>query len=389
MNELPRSNSVMWRWRWRGVSSCFLACAFASALGGCSGRPARPSPSAAGQPRPSGVFEEFGVLPSGAVVDEAVSGDGRMLITANRDAANPKTYLARVWDLATLKLVAGPLPCARLLFGLSFDGGRALTTSRNEVQVWDVATSELVWAMRVSDSEIRNARIDRGGTHVLTTAKGDKALQVWCVGKAVPCLSIENRDEPLYADFDPTGTRIVSCGLNLHIFSAESGQELVPEFKTGSARADIDHLGDNFDPAGRRFLVLTTWGARIIDAASGKTMLDISSKTVADRARWSADADSIVVIGTDGRAVVYDAGTGGLRQTLAADGIDDCHILPGGRWALVGREGKPLEVWGLADGRRVQTLSDYFILLRPVSLNVVTANAESKIAVWQLRTGLR
>jgi len=385
--------------RWRPVKSRLVLRLGMACVAGCSiwiiaSLTTYAAPPAASRPQTQADHENGPVVMVGVPFDIisshtfGLSGDGRMMIVPERHPANKKKEMARVWDIATLKPVTEMLRLGWLNYGLSFDGKVAFTTDPEHIWVWDVPTSKLLWTKELHQTQSDGVAISPDGTEIVAISEADKSIKVWRVGSDDPRLSIKQTAAAFSVDFDPTGKRIATiCDNLLHIYDVETGHELFPGFDPYGIPEDLRH---HFDSTGRRFLDLQDWGARVIDTATGKTLLRIESKHNIELARWSADSDKVVLVANSDAAQIYDAATGRLERTIVGDHMFNAWVLPGGRWAICQRYKKPLEVWDLTTGQNIQTLdvSEYATLYLAGS-KLVTKDVYGVMKFWQLRADFR
>jgi WD40 repeat protein len=286
---------------------------------------------------------------------------------------------ARIWDVNTFRPVSTSLPLQGLNYGLSFDGKTAYTTDPKHVFVWDVKGSKLIWTRDLGQADCDTVTISPTGKEIAAVSKADGLVEVWEIGNDNPRLVI--KQDAISADFDPTGTRIVTCDGNLHFYDVKSGRELFPAFYD-----NFMNVRRHFDSTGGRFLILEeNNGARVIDTSTGTNLLRIKSKYNVRGAHWSVDSTKIILTTAFGPAQVFDALTGKLEQTISGDDILDLWVLNGDRWALCSRFKKPLEVWDLTTGLKVQTLDDSDSCEDPVKSTLVTEGKDGLLKLWRER----
>jgi len=381
--------------------------AAALALLGClaTGRMTAPScPSTAPQRPPAsqiGPFKNTGdPVEAEHYAYPVYSGDSRAFI-ARKYSEMRGWDTVRVWDIRTLKPSSQPLPQSGPDYGLTFDAKVAFTTDQKDIRFWDVATSKLRWAAKVTEGELEHAAISADGAQFLTIAEGEHAAEVWRTGETRPRLELMHERLPIFAQFDPTGRFIATDdGWTFHLFSVETGREICPPIHYSSAV--YNDLTRSFDLAGDRILIEQQRGFTVVATATGKTLLDVTlgdpaSGIVTHNARWSADSKMIVVTAENDEfgpphepARIYDAATGKLERTIGVgSNILECWVTPGARWALCLPEQppvlQPLEVWDLQSGQRVQTLDSNDVYVSPDASVVLTLGPRGLATVWRLR----
>src|SRR5579884_1492257 len=186
---------------------CMVAGPATAETGPASG-PAQPAASS------DGPLQRIGVPAAGkGYGDVAFSGDSRRFIALDYRAEN---HNVRVWDASTLKPLCDPLPATGPDWGLTYDGKIAFTTDRQSIRFWNVDTSKLIRATKITDGELKDVAISRDGTRFLAIVKDEQAVEVWRSGDARPRLVI--KQDPVNAAFDPTGKRIAILDAFYHIF---------------------------------------------------------------------------------------------------------------------------------------------------------------------------
>jgi len=376
------------RWPTR-LNAGFIACCVVLVAGSLTAHSASFLANGAGpQVDPlDGPFVMVGVPFAIGSNDIALSDDGHTMIAVESRPVPWKMRRARVWDLALGKATTGPLSPASYFYGLSFDGRIAYTTDRDHICVWDVATSRLLWTKQFHLTGYGGIAMSRDGKQIAAASEADNSVKVWQVGSDQPRLSIKQSDTATSVDFDRTGKRIatISDGA-LQIYDAQTGEQAFPQFLPQS---DWD-LKHHFDLTGKRFLKLRDYGATVLDTTTGKTLLTIESKHNVGMVRWSVDSDKIVLVAMGEAAQIYDASTGKLDRTIASSDIRNLWIMPGSRWAVCQRDREPLEVWDLATGNKVQTLTGSLHCdPDPVSSTLVTTNGEKLVKIWRLRSSFK
>jgi WD40 repeat protein len=372
--------------RLSGLVKAFFACG-AIAFGGCITPPSQTTAVPQTQAdRTAGPFEMVGA-PFAA--DELKSSDdGRALIATEPQTERWEMKRVRVWDLYTARPLSGPLPF-NWDYGLSADGKIAFTTDTEHIRVWDVATSRQLWTIELHHGQLDSVAISPDGTEIAAISEVDKSVKIWRIGSDKPRLSIKQTEASISVDFDPTGKRIATISGRVQIYDAQTGNQLVPELYAATDW-DIRHL---FDSTGRRFLELLDGVTRVIDTATGQALLRIESKEIVDEAGWSADSDKILVRESHHMVYhIYDAANGTLERTIGGDvnDVTRAWILHGGRWAIVERFRKPLEVVDLTTGQKVQTLGDsQYCACGPFGSTLVTEDSNRLKRIWKLRADFK
>ena len=271
------------------------------------------------------------------------------------------------------------------------DGGRFVTVSRNEAQIWDVETGEKVGEPLMHRNAIYLVRYNRAGNRIVTAS--DPEAQVWdaATGKAVgPALKHEGRIESV--EFNRDGSRVATCSSDrtAKVWETETGKEIASVSVNGRpAGADIS-------PDGRYIVVAFDTTAQMYDASSG--------------APWGAPATGHeggifgIDFGPNGKyfatasgdktARVWNAETGApATEPLAHEGrVVHVTFNPSGLQVVTSCEDSAARIWSVATGELVgQPLKhDLEVNMTDVSPNgrwVVTASADRTARVWSTATG--
>lgn len=336
-----------------------------------------------------GLFERIG-SPVGrsGYGDPIFSGNSRRVIALNEQPAHSTV---RVWDVSTLKPICDPLPDPGMIYGLAFDGKVAFTTDDHSVRFWDVDSSKLICATKVTDRELDDVAISPDGSRFLTMTKGEPAVQIWRIGEDRPRFVI--KEDAVYAAFDRSSTRIVThAGWETHIFSAETGKEVCPRIL--SDKLTLPDLTALFDSTGRWLLVEDEAAFRVVDTTTAKTRFYVAidefwgGSNDDEFVRWSADTSKIVAtsVARPQPARIYDGATGKLERTLGTN-VTDCRIGSGARWAVgfVGPSDQCFHVWDLKSGAEVQKLNLPIGCISPDCSTIVTMRGGEVDAIWRLQ----
>ena len=228
-----------------------------------------------------------------AILDIAFSADGKRVVTASAD------HTARVWDVATGKLVAtstchqGPVTSARF----SWNGTLIATASEDDIAcVWSVDDNEFVSFLRGHTAPVRSVRWSRDDRYVVT-ASDDGIAYVFDASLGKQVAQARGHAKALVAaELSPDGTRLLTASTDHTAMLWE-----LPE------------LGDSSLVSAR---------------AVGAPLVGHTDAIVA--ATFDADGKQVATAGLDGVAKVWDAATG---QEIASFE----HTGPVGMVAFAGR----------------------------------------------------
>lgn len=314
--------------------------------------------------------------------DPIFSGNSRRFIALNQPAGN-----VRVWDVATLQPLCKPLPETGPAYGLTFDDKIAFTTDEHSVRFWNVETSKLICATKVTEGKLNEVAISFDGTQFLTIAQGEQAVEVWRTGEMHPRLI--KKQDAVSAVFDPSGRRIaIHVAWDTHIFSSETGKEICPVISSRSVTPT--DLTESFDATGRWFLMVALDEWRVVDTTTGKDRFHLnrpepgSANDYPQIVRWSSDNSRIVAAAASHAARIYNAATGKLEWSVGTN-VTDCWVGPDAHWAM-GFRGplqKYFDVWDVKTGRLVQSLKFDNGVVSPDCSAILTAREDGLDAVWR------
>jgi WD40 repeat protein len=318
------------------------------------------------------------------VTSAEYSPDGRRVLTACADG------FARVWDLATGRVVTLPLRHSSEVLQATFspDGHRILTAGADDTaRVWDAATGQALTPPLRHRSRVTCVAFSPDGRRVLT-ASADGTARVWdaATGKGVTP-PLPHSCQVLHAAFSPDGRRVVTaCGkgfdgirhlegwgtntlpelANLglseerrfghaRVWDAETGKPLTPFLKDLWDSTD-QVLYACFSPDSR--LVLTVHAhdfAQIWDAATGKRVgPTFRHPGVVIYGRFSPDGRRVVTACRNA-VRLWDAGTGQLLTPPLRHAGEVYHasFSPDGRRILSASDDMTVRLWDAGSGEPV------------------------------------
>ena len=253
--------------------------------------------------------------------------DGTRLATPGPD------NMAIIWDAATgaeLVTLAGHTDT---LWGLAFspDGSRLATSSRDlTAEVWDATSGEELLTLSQAghgDGEfgagfrgIMAVAFSPDGKR-LATAGADGTAIMWDAATGQALLTFSNQGIAITnVALSPDGTRLVTASDS----DAESLQAISKmwDISTGKELFTVTlewrAWGAAFSPDGRRLVIGGHYGvAKVLDAATGKELLNLSGHTDTVLAvAFSPDGSAVATASSDGTAKLWDVTTGRELLTL-------------------------------------------------------------------------
>jgi WD40 repeat protein len=345
--------------------------------------------------RSEAPFTQVGQV-AGGVLRESTPFDagGNVFFTLVREGA-------RVWDTATLKPIAGPLPHDHIWYARLVAGGKTLlTVGPKDVKVWDVATSKLLSATQVAHETTQSFDASPNGSQFTTIDRADeRTAAVWRTGQREPALRLRHSQTVWTAEFDPSGKRIVTHESGaFHVWSAQTGRELYPPIRSNDT--GITPGRARFSPQGDRLLVAQEQGFTVVNAATGEKQVEVRFDDLffTGRLRFSCDGKRVAVAMLDWHSSdtirLFDPATGTLVREFGKD-MCDCQIELEGRWAwcriAVRNQTNVQEVWDLTTGTKVQTIDmlGEAPAMSPDGSTVLIGDRQftNRTVVWRLRPG--
>ena len=180
------------------------------------------------------------------VADAAYSPDGQRIVIAS--ASDSSDQVARIWDAATVKQIAGLSGHDDVVRSVAFspDARRIVTASNDRTaRIWDAASGVQLAVLSghgeglPADDEggnVRSAAFSPDGRRIVT-ASNDKTARIWDAATARQLAVLSGHDHPVRtAAFSPDGRRIVTASADqtARIWDAATAKPL--EVLSGHAR---------------------------------------------------------------------------------------------------------------------------------------------------------
>lgn len=302
--------------------------------------------------QPTGAFTEH----QDSVLYISFSPDGSKIITASKD----KT--ARVWEVGSWKQVmvivghALAVTCAEF----SADGKLILTASMDgTARVWDARTGREILDLLGHGSAVNTAIFSPDGKYVFT-ASGDHTARKWEVESAPVARTLHGHTGAVSsASFSGDGTRIVTAS------------------------------GDKT--------------ARVWDVRSGQQLGAYPHPDTIERAAISADGALVATAGGDGVGRLWDVSSGEVKRELRGHNgrLHSIALSRDGTLAATGGSDGTARIWDVATGAagrgipvykdkaayKENTYNVYDVAFSPDSRFVATASKNSRVTVWDVKTG--
>lgn len=278
------------------------------------------------------------------------------------------------------------------------DGHLAATSAEGRIQIWEVATGNLLRSIDSRQHGVSNLRFSPDGTH-LTSAGWSDTVTVWSV-ETGRCVNVVGLSESNQKALSGDGRLVlVAHGVegSIRLWDAFSGKCL--RRLPGLHR--IDELW--VDEEGRRALSVG-WGVdtdsssdetrliRLWDLANGRCLLTLHPQS--DKVYslcLSADGSYIFAAGSTHRIRMWDVMTG--RCVRAFDplgyGAFSLKVSTDGRFVVSGGVEPEVHVWDVATGRSLRVLEGHTtgvgaITISPDGTSVLTTDKEGVLRAWEL-----
>jgi len=316
------------------------------------------------------------------------SPDGLRVVTAGADDS------ARIWDVATGRLIGGPLKYTVTTRDGTYclDGSRIATASLDgTVRLWDAATGRPVAEPMKHAGRIWSAVFSSDGSRIVVVS-WDHTARVWDTATGKPIGQPMKGGSVKFARFSPDGSRIatVSWKGTVRLWDATTGQPIGQLMKLG------DYVGiATFSPNSSRVFIAGQRDSLLVDATTGQPIgrqMEHDGNVMS--AAFSPDGSDIVIATSDGMARLWDAITGQSIGQPIAHGASVRFALfsPDGSHIVTAGYGGTARIWDAATGQSVgqpmtHGSSVQSALFSPDGSHIATSSWGGTARLWDAVTG--
>ena len=324
--------------------------------------------------------------PRGGIKALAFSPDSTCIISGHLDG-----YLA-LWTLGTNDGCEWDAGATVDSLDVSPDGERVVTSTRDEIRIWDLATRGELVALGRRRARHVSVAFDPTGRYVASTC-ADKTVRLWD-GRTGEQIANLRGHHGLVADvaFHPDGRQIASGGADgtVKIWCPVTDQETVwvsGHWAWGRSVA--------FSPNGTRIVTCGDHTLRIWDAYTTELLRSFPCQDYEVITVAFSPAGQLIASGSaDGIGKIWDVETGQCVQNLIGHEaqIHAIAFAPDGRRLATGSVDTTLRVWNLATGAEERTLRGHDGQVKAVSYSpngthIVSGGLDARITMWDSMTG--
>jgi WD40 repeat protein len=244
-------------------------------------------------------------LPDAGIIAMAVSGDGRYLAGASNRDYHEK-YGVQVWDVATGQVVGSFIGHSEMVRAVAFtpDGRSVLSAGYDKtIRVWDIATGRELHCLRGHESDVNALAVTPDGRYAISGAGDydggqlhDPSIRMWLLETVSMVRVFEGHSGSIEdVSVSPDGKLMasVSWDTSLRIWNLSSGEQM----QIWRAPKGIFNAV-SFSPNGKNLLTGSAYSAegavQLWDIATGQELRDFGLKTIAHDIAFSPDGKTLV-----------------------------------------------------------------------------------------------
>jgi WD40 repeat protein len=301
-----------------------------------------------------------------------------------------------VWDAVLGKVVRRWEGHCDWIGGLAFssDGRRLITVGSDGIKTWGPWTAEGVRTLPAHGS-VEALAFSRDGRR-LTARSFDGVIEVWDLRSGRSLWTTGRQQGGFVRALEPDGERLIVASPKgeLTWLDGATGRELG---RLPNGPAAPSHLA--FSPDGRLLAITGVDVTAVWDVRSERPLYNLSGDDLFTVGMtFSPDSRLLggVAWGDETAVVVRDAVTGAERLTSRGRfDVDQTVALafsPDGKWAASGGWGRLVQVWAVADGKDLFTLTGHTdvvhsLAFSPDGRRLASGGDDGVVKLWDLSTG--
>lgn len=346
------------------------------------------------------VWDKYFEPPIGDLINNAGSAhdiafsshEKNILISYNSDTT-------KIWDSESREQVGDLNHLSVNDIALSSDGKKIITTSGNNIKVWDVDSYKFLTDLTRLANLKKLYAIAPDAEKILGITEDNhcKILEVGS-GKVIADLTNNINSDLSDGIYQVSTAAFSPNGKDIFIGSYKRAAE-IRDASSGRYIAKISRLPDFFldavfSPDGKKiFVALEDNTARILDALSGKTIATPNINVQVTKASFSPDSRKIITVLVDHTAKIWDAGSGKLLAELVGHGnsVVSGVFSPDGKKVVTGSYDKTAKIWDVASGKIIIDLQKHSAYVNAAAFSPdgkKVATASDKAKIWLTPEGI-
>ncbi len=318
----------------------------------------------------------------------AFSPDGNLLASGSDDGT------VKVWDLASSTLRYSFEDHTSLVLGVTFSPDGTLLASAsndNDIRLWDLASGANKHTLKGHENGVRHVTFAPDG-QTIASASRDKTVNIWDVasGGLVKTLA-GHTNEVRRVAFSPDGVMLVSASDDKTVKVWDVAAGLERKIMTDHAAAVY---GVAFSPDGTRLASNTFNDVKIWESNSDTILHSTKLSDQIHNTAFSPDGTRMATASGKGRIDVWEVASGQLLYTLSdhADKVLQVTFSPDGKLLASASADERVKIWEVESGTLMQTLTGPVTLASGVAFSpdvalLAATSGNGSIKVWQVADG--
>lgn len=316
------------------------------------------------------------------VTSLAFNHDGRYIISGSADG------IVRVWATRTgyeFARVAHDGYVKSVTF--SRDGRYAISAgSDGIIHMWEASTKANLMLVNNISSDVTTNSFSNDSKYIALGNNYSAVVKEIATGFDVTEVDHNNRVGTVA--FSPDGKTIVSEGGDIHVWEAETGDEIT--FIENSYWTPLQHV--SFSPDGKYGMAVTIGlvdTVRLWDVITGETVKTLNHDDLVNAATFSPDGKFIAAGSQDGSVYIWEATAGKITSKLKHDdAVYSVAFSPDGRYVVSGSWDRTVRVWQVFSGVEIARMSHdgivNSIVFSPDGRYIVSGSSDGTARVWSV-----